>query len=182
MHRIIFLVLIRTRQLSSCHFLGPRALLFRLFTAISSPGVSRSTLPAVILDAQANCRGLPWRIESQQPLVPRPGVVPTTSRLGTEVKRGRLLASLGEFCGSRCSHDDYIPPPCPLTHFAPSSVILVVPDGIDSLRNAVPRPPPIRSPSIASIASKGVEISCEPNSAAERGSSRGLSAVRSFIA
>lgn len=45
-----------------------------------------------------------------------------------------------KFRGPFCSHDDYIPSPASslLTHFAPPSVILVVPDGIDSLRNDEP--------------------------------------------
>lgn len=71
--RSIVLVLIRTRQLSSCHFLVPRALLFRLFTAISSPGVSRNTLPAAILDAQTRPCRLPCRVEPKHPLGPARG-------------------------------------------------------------------------------------------------------------
>lgn len=69
--------------------------------------------------------------------------------LGDVLPRGRAprrregvdSPTLGEFC----SHRRYRPRrrPC-LTHFAPSSVILVVPDGIDSLRNDQTRPPLIR--------------------------------------
>lgn len=64
---------IRTKQLSSCHFLGPRALLFRLFTAISSSGVSRSTLS--ILNAQTRDPVLTILVSRvpKHPLVPAMG-------------------------------------------------------------------------------------------------------------
>lgn len=135
---IISLVLIRTRPilLLSCHFLGQRALLFWLFTAISSPDVSRSH--ASRSRSRRMSRPVGRTRDPRRPLVRGMSCLVVAPRR----REGVDSPTLGEFCGSLRGHWRYRPRrrPC-LTHFAPSSVILVVPDGIDSLRNDQTRPP-----------------------------------------
>lgn len=73
-----------------CHFLGQRALLFRLFTAFSSPGVSRSRLVAARSrrTMQSCCRRPPVGNNPS----PRPrGLVPVLPR-SRQRSDGRLFA------------------------------------------------------------------------------------------
>lgn len=89
---------------SSCHFLERRALLFRLFTAISSPGVSRSTLSrsparprlATSRSHSRRLRRLPSRAnEEATPLPCRVlwAVLPRAHTGGAGAVGGRLFAS-----------------------------------------------------------------------------------------
>lgn len=128
-----FLIQTRPILLLSCHFLGQRALLFWLFTAISSLDVSRNHASrSHLLDA---CL-VPSTRDSRRPLVR--GCPTSWSYRGGE--RASIRRPSANSAGRFVVIDDIGPAAALLTHFASSSVILVVPDGIDSLRNDQTRP------------------------------------------
>jgi len=128
-----YLDVIAILLLSFCHFLEQRALLFRLFTAISSADVQEPPL--------FHPRGtrLSGRLRIQSHLLSFPSVRDRPA-LGSRRDEQRAFIrrpsanSADRFAAMMTtgSADTLVDA---LTHFMPSSVILVVPDGIDSLRN-----------------------------------------------